>query len=458
MLLNRLKHYWRNPDERTRRINRNVVYSVLVKGAGILISLMLVPLTLDYLNAYEYGIWITLNSILTWINYFDFGLTNGMRNNLAQAIARNDFKLGQIYVSSTFFILTVISIILGAVALIANSFVDWNRLLNVTESVDNLEFIVALAIVCLSINFVLRTVGTIYVSFQQNWIESVLIFLGTAVSFVWILILKQTAPPSLLNVAVAFSASPVIVYAVAYPITFYKKYKFLKPRIKCIRREHFKMLGGLGLKFFLLQLECLVIFSTSNFIISHQFSPADVTSYNICYKYYNLVTMVFLIIIGPLWTAITDAYTKRDYQWIVLNMNKMMKVCGLLFVLIAFLTLISQPVFKLWVGDEVTIPYSICIATAIYTAVFMWTSLFCCYSNGTGNLKGQLWSMTIAAVSFIPVAVLLGNIIGVKGVIYAMTFVLIVPAVWLTLEYGQSVDRLKEPYKSTNDNSNGTVQ
>ncbi len=31
-------------------------------------SLILVPLTLGYLDAYEYGVWITLNSVLTWIN------------------------------------------------------------------------------------------------------------------------------------------------------------------------------------------------------------------------------------------------------------------------------------------------------------------------------------------------------------------------------------------------------
>lgn len=44
---------------------------------SIIISLLLVPVTLNYLNSYEYGVWLTLSSILVWINYFDIGLGNG---------------------------------------------------------------------------------------------------------------------------------------------------------------------------------------------------------------------------------------------------------------------------------------------------------------------------------------------------------------------------------------------
>ena len=111
-------------------MNRNTVYSMFIRVAGILVSLLLVPFTLDYLNPYEYGIWITLNSILTWINYFDIGLGNGLRNKLGEAIAGRDMKLGRVYVSTTFALLTVIVGILCIGILIANNFIDWNSVLN----------------------------------------------------------------------------------------------------------------------------------------------------------------------------------------------------------------------------------------------------------------------------------------------------------------------------------------
>ena len=55
----------------------------------MLISLLLVPLTIDYLNPTQYGIWITLMSVIAWFNFFDIGLGNGLRNKFATAKAEN---------------------------------------------------------------------------------------------------------------------------------------------------------------------------------------------------------------------------------------------------------------------------------------------------------------------------------------------------------------------------------
>ncbi len=132
-LKNKATHFWHNPDMRTRKVNRSIVYSMAIKGGGILLTLALVPLTLSYLSAYEYGIWITIYSILTWINYFDIGLGNGLRNKLAEALAIGDYKLGQVYVSTTLFLLAIISALFYGIFLVADNFIDWYSLLNVDE-------------------------------------------------------------------------------------------------------------------------------------------------------------------------------------------------------------------------------------------------------------------------------------------------------------------------------------
>ena len=94
-------------DARTIKANKNIVASAGIKVADTLVYLLLVPLTLGYLNAYEYGIWLTLNSILAWINSFDIGLGNGLRNKLATAIAEGDKEKARAYVSTTFFTLII---------------------------------------------------------------------------------------------------------------------------------------------------------------------------------------------------------------------------------------------------------------------------------------------------------------------------------------------------------------
>ena len=59
---------------------------------AICCNLFLVPLTINYINPLQYGIWITISSIITWMSFFDIGLGNGLRNKLAQCLAINDFE------------------------------------------------------------------------------------------------------------------------------------------------------------------------------------------------------------------------------------------------------------------------------------------------------------------------------------------------------------------------------
>lgn len=106
-----LKHILLGGDQRTSKAKKNILLSIGIKACSILVSLVLVPLTLGYLNKYEYGIWLTLSSTLMWINYFDIGLGNGLRNKLAEALADSDVKKGQVYISTTFALLTIIMVV-----------------------------------------------------------------------------------------------------------------------------------------------------------------------------------------------------------------------------------------------------------------------------------------------------------------------------------------------------------
>lgn len=74
-------------DKRNSKAIKNVLFSFFLKGGSILTSLLIVPMTLSYLNSYEYGVWLTLSSILSWIYILDIGLGNGLRNKLTEALA-----------------------------------------------------------------------------------------------------------------------------------------------------------------------------------------------------------------------------------------------------------------------------------------------------------------------------------------------------------------------------------
>lgn len=56
-------------DERSVRVNRNILNSVFIKGASILINFILVPVSLDFTNTEDYGIWLTISSLITMASF-----------------------------------------------------------------------------------------------------------------------------------------------------------------------------------------------------------------------------------------------------------------------------------------------------------------------------------------------------------------------------------------------------
>ena len=57
-------------DQRTTLIRKNILASVLIKGWSSLVLLLLVPLTIACLGSYKNGVWLTMSSVLLWINRF----------------------------------------------------------------------------------------------------------------------------------------------------------------------------------------------------------------------------------------------------------------------------------------------------------------------------------------------------------------------------------------------------
>lgn len=87
-------------NNRSSLIKKNIAGSIVIKGVSILTSLLLVPLTLNYVNKELYGIWLTLSSVVLWLNFFDIGFTLGLKNKLAESLATKDYtnEIGRAHV------------------------------------------------------------------------------------------------------------------------------------------------------------------------------------------------------------------------------------------------------------------------------------------------------------------------------------------------------------------------
>lgn len=411
-------------DSRSRKAGKNIIASIGIKGVDTFVYLALVPLTLGYLNPYEYGIWLTLNSILMWINSFDIGLGNGLRNKLAEAEANDDKTLARIYVSTTFFMLVALMSIIALVGGSLIYYLNWYKILGATEdSVPNLGNIVLLSFAIFCLNFVMKFIGNVYLALQMPAINNLMVSSGHLLALIVIYALTKTTDGSLLFVAVAYSISPVVIYAIAYPITFFKFYQYLSPSPRYFDSKYLKSLLSVGIQFFLLQVAGIVLFSFSNIIISREFGPDKVTPYNIAYRYFSMMTMVMGLISAPMWSATTDAFVKNEYDWIKKSIKKIHKIIIIMMSGLFLMVLLSKVIYRLWVGNEVDIPITLSSLMAIYVLVLMWSTSYSNFLNGMGKLRLQTVNTVVEAIIFYPVCIMLSGFWGIYGVLVGMIIV-----------------------------------
>ena len=411
-------------NDRSVRAKKNILGSFFFKAGSVLFSLIIVPLTLHYLDPSKYGIWLTLISIVGWIEFFDVGLGNGLRNKLSEALAKDDKILAKRYVSTTYALAVLIITFLFILFLIINPFINWSALLNTRRELNNeLKVLTIIIATVFSLRFILQLINTVFMANQRPALYNFSNFISNFLSLVVIYILTLTSKGSLIFLSITLGFYPLVLVILSI-IFFNKDYREYKPEYKFIDFKLGKELTSLGLKFFIIQISSLILFSTDNIIIAHLFGPAEVTSYFIAYKYFGITAFIFAVINAPFWSAYTEAYQKGDIQWIRNINSKLKKIWVLMTVFGLILLLISNFVYDVWIGKDIYIPYLLSIGMFLYFAEHDLASIYLSFVNGIGKLKLQLVFAIAGGILNIPLSIFFAKIlgIGVTGVILA-TFV-----------------------------------
>jgi len=424
-------------DERNRKLKRNIVYSGLIKGIAVVISFGLVRITLQYVNATQYGIWATIISIVTWMNNFDIGLGNGLKNKLARSLALNERQSIVSSISTTYALMVLVASAAFGVFFLIGSFVNWNGLLNLKGAINyNIWPVLLITMGGFCLQFILQPLNNILIATHQTFKFSLLMMLGQALTFIIIVILKQFTTGNLHILVFVAMGSPVLVYLLAHIYLFNTSLKLFAPSWRFVDKKVARSLFNLGGTFFLIQVGTLVLYETDAIIISNLQGPASVTVFNIAYKYFSVLFFSFSVIITPFWSAFTDAFAKRDFAWIK-NTMKRMRLLWLGFAcLAAILLACSNLFFRLWVGAEIKVPLMLSVNIVLYMLVLLWNDIHTFLLNGTGKLRLQLILCVLAAVINIPLSIWLVNKIGISGTALANFIVLFLANVFFTYQCG----------------------
>lgn len=431
-------------SDRTKNITKHVLLSFVYKGGSILAIFLLVPMTINYLDTENYGIWLTLSSFIAWFSFFDIGLGNGLRNKFAEAKAQGDMTLARGYVSSAYFTIGAVSLSLIIIFILLNFFIDWTKVFNASPSLQkDLSLLMPIVFGFFCLQLVVKLITTIYTADQHHSMQGKVNFFIQAGSLLLIWIMTKTSESSLLIFGTIFSIFPVLILIGLNWFAFNTRYKAIKPSIKLWKKEYLKGVFGLGAKFFFIQMSGIILFSTDNVIISQLYGPEEVVPYNIAFKYLSIANMVLAMILAPYWSTITEAYTKGDFDWIKTSMRNLFKI-SLVSIIVVFMMVTFSPfAYKIWIGNNVTIPLSLTIYMAMFFALTIFYAPYTYFINGTGKIKLQMYSIGITSIINIPLSVFFAKNLefGVSGVIITTILCLIPHVILCPLQYSKLINK-----------------
>ena len=375
-------------DDRSFQIYKSLFFSLVAQFGNILISLLLVPITLGYLDKDRYGIWLTLISIISWVYLLDVGLGNGLRNKLTESIASNDTVQAKGYITTTYFFLGIFSIIMLIILLPSCYYINWNHFLNVKHvNKDELLYTVIILLSFFSFHFFLKLIGTVYLALQKPYVTQYLTLIINIVNLMVLFVIKSIYIQSLKPIAILLGASQLIVYSMFTIYSFKGPLKKFCPEWNLIKKQYVRPLFSMGIKFFVIQITGVIMFTSSNIIISKFSEPSYVVEYNLANKYLSVSNLIFAFILMPYWSAFTDAFARMDYPWIDNSLKKLNKLWLFTSFLIIIMIIISPFFYHIWLGDKTNITFVVTLFTGFYFMSMNSSSIYNSLLSGIGKIN-----------------------------------------------------------------------
>jgi O-antigen/teichoic acid export membrane protein len=420
-------------ESRVKKAKLTGIATLIARGSGIIFGFLAIPLTASYLGTERFGVWLVISNFLSWIALADLGLSNSLTNEVAAADAEGDISRIQQAVSSSIISISLIGLMLIATFVFSHSLVNWQKVFNVSSLAIASE--AAMATFVSYFIFVTRlplsVPNRLYSAYQEGYIYQIWSGLGSWLSLLGLLIgtKLRVGLPGLIAL---FFGGLILADLLASCYLFYKHRPKIRPKLASFSKAISLKLLKTGLQFWVVQVSAILYLQTDLIIVTQLFGPNAVATYGVALKLFTIIGFVQAAFLAPLWSAYTEALTRKDFSWIVKTFWRSVKL-SLAWSITGgiFLAVISPWLITKWLGSASSPGWDLMLAMfclVVLTAVGQCVAYF---MNGLGEISGQMWYAIMAAISNVFLSVVLGKLMGLAGVTWSTVICIIIFSVGL---------------------------
>jgi O-antigen/teichoic acid export membrane protein len=401
--------------ERYRRAGITASSSFITKALNVAISFLSVPLTVHYLGAERYGVWLTISSLLTWMSMTDFGLAgNALINVLAEASGKEDREGAQHYAASAFWALTGVGVLTAVIAAATFRFIPWREVFQVSAATPTheLQLACALTIAFLVLNFPLSMQQSVYSAYQDGYLANIWGIAANSLALLALVIVSRSHG-GLPQLVLALSGTRAAVGVANSPLAV---------RWACVKR-----LFSLGSKYLVTQLASLGIYQSQPMIITQTLGPKYVVIFVVAYKIIALPLDLAYMATAPFVSAFGEAKARMEWTWIksaYLKANKASLMFGL--PILAVLAIFAKPIIRIWAGAAAMPSTALIVGLTLYTALGIALMTVGQLLVGLERVNALALSLVLCALGIIGASIVVAPIWGVAGIAFCMAGVKVV--------------------------------
>ena len=305
--------------------NKKNYFFTLFTGFGgmvfsTIMTLITVPISLNYWKTERYGIWVLLTSALIYL-----GMTNlGLNSSASLLMAKNPKIRDKIKILKRSLILLLFSITVIFIAFLVLNLItrDWINLIGkIPETLKSETFeacIVLVVFYLLSLPFSL--LATVYNGFQKLYIENVFSVVLSLINFlvlVFIIILKG----NLISYSIVWGSTLVVFNLIKFLYFYYFVYRKIPEEESLAAGSNgleteYRTIFVTGIRFFFIGIAAMVVWNSDIFIISNFINIKSVPSYFVTIKLFTIFFVVIFQINGSIMSVLAKECGNNNWVWI----------------------------------------------------------------------------------------------------------------------------------------------
>jgi O-antigen/teichoic acid export membrane protein len=378
-------------NERLRRIGHTALASACSRAINILSGLITVPITLSYLGAEQFGLWMTLTGFVAFLSFTDMGLGIGLQNALTTCHGKDDRVEPRRLISTTLILLCLICLILCGFAWYLLPYLPLQSLVKVhsKDAIDVLLPTTQAIIIVFGCSLPLGIIQRILDAYQEGFLSNVMLSIGRLLGFASIFLCIDQGF-SLPIMTTLYMGLPFVFIAFSGLFIFWKR-PWLRPGIRSIQFSKAKQVSRVGGLALLAQLGASIMTTGPLFLLSSQYGAQAVAPFAITQRMLGGFSMVLSVAMSPLWPAYGEAQARGDIGWIKKTFFRSVKVSAIIVFPIFIITALSGlEIIEWWISEKKTLPsWSLLMACNVWMVFMAWNRVCSMMLNGLNKFKGQ---------------------------------------------------------------------